>query len=59
MQKQLKNKKLIWPAVVIGLISLVWLVAQLKLLNTDIPIGPIGLAAVALTFLIYEYKNSR
>jgi len=60
MQKQsLKNKVLIWPAVIVCLISLVWLAAQTNILNTTLPIGPIGLFAAALALLIYEYKNAR
>lgn len=52
-----KNKKLLWPPMLVALLSLLWLINDLGYLKTDIPVGPLALFCAALALLIYELRK--
>jgi len=52
-----QKPKLLWPAFLVGLLSLVWLAQELSIIESDIPAGPLALFCAALALLIYEMKK--
>ncbi|MFA5108413.1 MAG: hypothetical protein WC492_02690 [Candidatus Micrarchaeia archaeon] len=50
------KRKLLWPAVIVALLSLLWLAAEMKWINSDLPLGPFALLAVSLALIIYELR---
>ncbi|PIT85053.1 hypothetical protein COU37_00870 [Candidatus Micrarchaeota archaeon CG10_big_fil_rev_8_21_14_0_10_45_29] len=52
-----QKPKLIWPALLVGLLSLLWLAQELEVIKSDIPAGPLALFCAALALLIYEFRK--
>lgn len=53
----IKFGMLIWPALLVALLSLLWLAQELSLLQCDISLGPFVAIAAALALLINEYRR--
>lgn len=46
-----------WPALLCGLLALVWLAQEMKWLNATLPLGPLSLLAAALAMLSMQLER--
>ncbi len=51
------NKRLIWPALVVGLFSIIWMASDFGYVQLSFNIGPLAILAVAIVLLINEYRD--
>lgn len=53
-----RKKRLVWPALLVAILALVWLAQDMKLVQLAFSAGPLAVLAAALAMLIYEYGSS-
>ena len=56
-KSQVVGKRLIWPAIVIATLAIIWMAEDMKFIHMGINVGPIAVLAVAVVLLINEYRQ--
>jgi hypothetical protein len=51
------NKRLVWPAFVVGLFSIIWMASDFGYVQLSFNVGPFAIFAVAIVLLINEYRD--
>lgn len=50
-------KPLLWPALVVGLVGLLWLAAEMGWAPINLPLGPMSVLIIALALMLYAYEK--
>jgi len=50
-------KPLLWPALLVGLVGLLWLAAEVKWVPIDLPLGPLSVLVISLALMLYAYEK--
>jgi len=48
-------KPMLWPALLVGLVGLIWLASDTGWVKIDLPLGPFSVLIIALALTLYAY----